>query len=431
MKILIFCLFLLLSYFAVYKFYFKNRYEVIYTLPIFFYIAFNFSFSEQIYRIVGEDLKYYINTATLIIIIFLIFIINKKTKSITWHYIFFMPLLLNIFLSIFSNKIEIFSFPMFVRVALNYFSIYVCYLIALSMRKYDLKKFLYAFNYLGIMNGVLGILQIISKKKLLIGDFNSSILYTEGLVDGNRAVGIAGSNNSAGNLAVLLYTISLYNLLTRKDVTSFFSCLLSVIFVMLTQTRIGILGIFVTTIIMVLGFKSSKKEFFLKKMIFFSFGIFGLVLGLLIFQNKLISVFVTNRGNTESYRFIQLDYALNTAISNHPYTGIGTGQWRSYLYNNYGIVDIPIHSQMVNFWAENGFIVFALFIIMNIIVLMQVIKNNFLSKKIKVFALAFFFGNFIVSNFNPNQIYTLNNIIFFLVMFLLAFYKFDKENPKL
>lgn len=281
---------------------------------------------------------------------------------------FFLPLFFNLFLSIVSSEIEVFSFPMFFRVSLNYFSIYTCYLIALSMKKYDIKKFLYSFNYLGIMNGVLGVLQMITKKKLLIGDFNSSILYTEGLVDGNRAVGIAGSNNSAGNLAVLLYTISLYNLLEKKDKRSFFSCMFSIIFVMLTQTRIGIVGIFVSTIIMVLGFRTSKKEAFLKKVIFLSFSIFSLILGLLFFQNKLISIFITNRGNTESYRFVQLDYALNTAISKHPYIGIGVGQWRSYLYNNYGILNIPIHSQMFNFWIENGLIIF---------ILIQIIRNNF------------------------------------------------------
>lgn len=81
MKIILFCVFLLLSYFVIYKFCFRNKYEVIYSLPIFFYIAFNISFSEQVYRIVGENLKYYINTATLIITIFLMFIFNNKIKK--------------------------------------------------------------------------------------------------------------------------------------------------------------------------------------------------------------------------------------------------------------------------------------------------------------------------------------------------------------
>lgn len=107
MKIILFCVFLLLSYFIIYKFCFRNKYEVIYSLPIFFYIAFNISFSEQVYRIVGENLKYYINTATLIITIFLMFIFNKKIKKNTWHYVFFLPLFFNLFLSIVSSEIEV------------------------------------------------------------------------------------------------------------------------------------------------------------------------------------------------------------------------------------------------------------------------------------------------------------------------------------
>lgn len=57
---------------------------------------------------------------------------------------------------------------------------------------------------------------MLTKKTLLIGSFSESILYTEGIVDSNRAVGIAGSNNSAGNLGALLFIIALFNLYKKR-----------------------------------------------------------------------------------------------------------------------------------------------------------------------------------------------------------------------
>lgn len=111
---------------------------------------------------------------------------------------------------------------MFLRVILNYVSIYLCFLLCKSIKNFYIESFFRSFNWLAILNGILGILQMLTKKTLLIGSFSESILYTEGIVDSNRAVGIAGSNNSAGNLGALLFIIALFNL--YKKGFTFFIC---------------------------------------------------------------------------------------------------------------------------------------------------------------------------------------------------------------
>jgi hypothetical protein len=401
----------------------NNKEQAVYMSVPLLFLAFNISFNSINYRIVGENLKDYVNTATLVIFGLLLCIFNKKTLKITWEYIFFIPLFLEI---LFFTK-DIYNFPNFLRQLLNYLSIYMCFLIGKSVKHISLTRFMTSFNLLAILNGILGIAQMITKKTLLIGNFNSSILYTEGLVNGNRAVGIAGSNNSAGNLAALLFVVVLFNFIKDKNIYSFIAIILNLIFALLTQTRIGLLAIAITLLIVFINYKPKKRtDFLLKNLVF----IFLLILGLCIlifFGTKIIDVLFLNRGDTAGERFIQYKMAFNTAIANHPITGIGTGQWRSYLYGFYKLVDIPIHSQYLNFFVENGIVIFILNIIFNVGIFISCIKLT-LKKKFNVnfnvclFVICLFVTNIIVSNFNPNQIYTLNNVVYYLIIFITQAY---------
>ena len=401
----------------------KDKDKVIQIIPLLLYIAFNISINSLEYRIVGEYLKLYVNVATIIIFSAVLYFLNKKTFRLSWEYLYFITLLINIIYSIFSDNISIDNFPMFLRVILNYVSIYLCFLLCKSIKNFYIESFFRTFNWLAILNGILGILQMLTKKTLLIGSFSESILYTEGIVDSNRAVGIAGSNNSAGNLGALLFIIALFNLYKKKDLLSLSATMLTFLFILLTQTRIALLGI-VPSLILIYTFNksSTRSQFFKKSLLTISFvGISFLALFLLF--DKIYQVFFLNRGNTENSRMIQFNNAINLGAKHHLLSGIGSGQWRSYLYNNFGIVDIPIHSQMLNYLVENGLFVFVVAIVFNIGILVTILKNSYLEKNYKLLALSLFFGNLIVSNFNPNQIYTINIIIYYLVMFYLAYYK--------
>lgn len=418
MKLLIGMIFYIVCFYYISKK--KNSKEkVLEYLPLFFPIAFDIALSSNVYRVVGEDLKFYINTATLLLICYVFFLRKRKMFAPKAENIFFSILLVNIFFQMIIYQNDIGSFPMFLRLFLNYLSIYLCMVIALGSKGMDTDQFLSNFNYVAIFNGILGILQILTRKKLLLGSFNESIIYTEGVIDTYRAVGLAGSNNSGGNLALLLFVIVIFNYVKKRDLVSLIATILTLLFAFLTQTRIALLAI-VVVIMMIFIFTPLSKS--LKKYILFSGATLGLVITAL-FSEKIIYIFFKSRGNTAGYRFLQLDRAVEYGLSKHPFLGIGTGQWRSYLYNEFEIVDIPLHSQMLNFLVENGIFIFIGFCIFNGILIWKLLKNQGISRERKLFALSLFVGNLIVSNFNPNQVYTINNVIYYLVFFVLVYHQ--------
>lgn len=420
MKIIIFSL-CLIGVLALIKKVFNLGYRdnIVYFLPFFLFFSFDFGLSDRIYRIVGENLKLYINSITIILIIFLVFVLNRGIikNGFKFIYLFFLILLINIIISIFCGNIV--NLPMFLRLFFNYFTIFICFLIACCIENISLDKILYSFNYLSVMNGLLGILQIITKKTLLIGSFDSSILYTQGVVNVNRAVGIAGSNNSGGNLGALLFAITFYNTLKKKDIFSIVSCLLTLLFTFLTQTRVALLAIFVCAFIMISPFKN-KKSIDLKKLLFVCFSLIISIVSVVVFWGKLYTTFFVDRGNTANSRFIQYTNAWNTAIRDHFWLGVGSGQWRTYLYNSFNIVDIPIHSMYFNYWVENGFLLFIVNIIFNLGILCFIVKRKNIGKDTKNFFIGFFVANLIVSNFNPNELYTINLVVYYFVAFLLV-----------
>lgn len=397
-------------------------YLPLYFSIVLFYLAFDISFSDKIYRVVGVDLKLYINTATIIVIALVLVGINRKTFSITWEYLFFIPL----FISIFMFGYVIDNRPMYLRMVLNYLSIYLCLLVALETPKLSIDTFLSFFDYLAIMNGLLGIAQMVTNKALLIGNWGGTILYTEGIVDGSRAVGIAGSNNSGGNLAAILFVISVANYLNKKKVISIVAIFTSFIFCILTQTRIALVAIFISILLYYVIDQRRSVHDMLKKYIIAILGAIFVIIVVIITYSDITQIFFLNRGSTQDQRLVQFQNAWEYAISIHPFIGIGAGQWRSFLYNHTGIVDIPIHSQYLNYWVENGVIIFILNIIFNFGVLFGILKNKILGFNIKRLAIIFFVVNFICSNFNPNEVYTLTNVLYYLVVFVLL--KSNKEN---
>lgn len=419
MKLLIAFIFFLTIFICISKKCNLKKDKMFALIPLLFPIAFDIAFSNVEYRIVGENLKFYINTATIMLFCFFLFISNKKIFTLTLEYVFFIPLFLNISTQLIFYEDLIGSGPMFNRLTLNYLTIYLCLLIVLSLKRIPLKEFLYNFNYLAIFNGILSILQMLTGKKLLIGSFSQSIIYTEGITDTYRAVGIAGSNNSAGNLSLLLFTIVLINVIKYRDKVSIISLFFTLIFAVLTQTRIALLAIGIVSVIVFILVPIQKK-----KKIYISLSVIGLFTTIaFIFYNRIIETLFLSRGNTANQRFIQYERAFNKGIFEHPFLGIGTGQWRSYLYRNYEIVDIPIHSQAYNFFVENGIFVFISFLLFNIFIIMKILNNKELDNNSKILGISLFVGNFLVSNFNPNQVYTINNAVYYLVIFSLVYFK--------
>jgi O-antigen ligase len=309
----------------------------------------------------------------------------------------------------------------FAMLVITYISIYILILIFKSIDTINVDRIYYSINYLAIFNGVLGIAQYITGKSLLIGDFNSSILYTTATnIETIRSVGLAGTNNAAGNFGALLFGIVFYNCLTKKSFFSILALGITLTFSILTLTRIGYIAIIVQIIIVFLFYYPKTRRGTHLKIILFTFSISTLIIFALIFSTSIINKIITERGNTELARFIQYDRIFKFIISKHPFAGIGTGQYKEYMLSNFGIYDIDIHSQYLNILAENGLIFFMSFFILNLYILIRVLRSN-LDSKLKILGLSLFIANFICSNFNPNQYYYINNVFYYLLLFCIYF----------
>lgn len=381
-------------------------------------ISFQLALSSMQYEIVGGLLKYSINFGTLVLLVLLMFVWNRDTFSISPEYIFFGVYLLQNLVFIISRS-QVYDGPTMVQYNLTVFSIYLIYLITNSIRNIDVNHFLYMFNFFAIANGLLAIAQMITKKTLIIGSADTSILYTEGVVDSLRAVGFAGSNNAGGNLGALLFVVCAYNVMRKQDLVSISALGLDLLFIALTQTRIALVAVVVCAIVIIFSFKPTSIKQMQLGVVFVLVGILIVVIVLSVTYHQIITVLFADRGDTQSARGIQYMNGWLYAICRHPLLGIGTGQWRAYLYNNFQLIDIPIHSQYLNYWIENGLFVFLANIFFNLYVFGKAIKNTSINRKVKTFVITLFIANIIVTNFNPNEGYIINNIVYYLLLMVV------------
>ncbi|MGG7200406.1 O-antigen ligase family protein [Clostridium butyricum] len=287
---------------------------------------------------------------------------------------------------------------------------------------YDYIKITELFTYIAIANGILGVFQFVTNKKLLYGQFNNSLYFkNESGMIVKRVVGIVGSNNAAGNLGFILFTVVLFNYLRSKEKINLVALIITTVFSILTLTRIGYVSIILTIVLNILIIKWNNLNAILKKVLLCGIGL--LVIGIIFYfcGDLIIDILFKQRGNTQDARGIQFKFILDKIITkNNIMSGIGTGQYKDYAYNNFNYTDIDIHSQYLNFYAENGLMVFLAVIFFNVNLFILAFKNcdNNLEK---VFITNLFLGNLICCNFNPNEYYQINNIFYYLLMYDFAY----------
>lgn len=411
--ILLFFIFVFLA--SQYFFIGKDKYKHINLLMILFVFTFNPSLGfEQ--TLINETNPIRINTITIAIFVCLLFVINKSTFYVGKESFFFVPLAL-LFFCDFITRVD--DYYKFFSITFTYLSVFLLYLIIKSIKLLPVIKILKFVNFLALINGLLSIVQYLTGLRLLIGTFTSSILYTEGAEEARRAIGLAGTNNSAGNFGAILFGVVLYNFLKDRTFFNAFVLIVSTIGTILTFTRIGYVSIIIQLIIFVIFTKAKKRNQSYFKIVFLSFSIPIILSIIYLASDEIINKLFTERGDTQSARFDQFIRAYDYIISKDFWFGVGTGQYKYYLYSKYGLYDIDLHSQYLNVLAENGFIMFILFVWFNIWLLVKSIKNN-PERSIRILIISLYLGNFICVNFNPNAHYYLVNVLYFLLMFLLA-----------
>ncbi|MCO7124181.1 O-antigen ligase family protein [Sporolactobacillus shoreicorticis] len=384
---------------------------IVFLLMCFFNFHISLHYSQTI---VGVKNTFYVPSIFLAIVALFTSVVKRKSFHFRYEYVFLLLIAAHFIYSLVVFPVLDKAHYFYMVILL--LSISMIILIYQSIKIYKFDKLLYYTNYLAIANGILAILQFITGKMLVLGSFNQSIFYYEGLTTVKRAVGIGMTNNAAGNLGAILFAVVLYNLLKNKDLTSLFSLIFTLLFSFLTLTRIGYVAIFVELVLIVVTTRIKYIKMFLKK----KWSVIGLTLflivSLLVTWNKINYYLFQSRGDTLTSRFIQYRRVLGDVVSHNFWLGVGEARYQYYLYANKGIHDLVIHSQYLNVLAEQGCIIFIIFVFGNFYIIVYILRQE-KSKLLKAFSLSLFIGNFICINFNPNQYYYINNIFYYFYIF--------------
>lgn len=413
--ILYFFTFLILNVFV---FRSSKYYNVILVLVFF---IFNFNISTGYQQIVANQLiDQRLSSIFIALIICLVFTVNKNTFKLKAWSLYLLSLVIVYFTLEFVIRIA--DKVNYTELIITYSSIIILILIFKSLSNINIVKILYSINYIAILNGLLGIAQFITGKSLLIGNFNDSIVYQgETHIETIRTVGFSGTNNAAGNFGALLFGVVLYNCVKKRTPLSIVALLLTLLFSIFTFTRIGYVAGLIEIILAITLYRTRKRKTSYLKLAVTVLACFVLIIVGLTYSSDIIDKVFTERGNTQLARFVQYDLVYRDVIKNNWIMGIGTGQYQNFMYSNYGIYDIHIHSQYLNFFAENGILVLVLFIWFNIYVLIKILLAN-ISAELKSLSFSLFIANLICSNFNPNQYYYINNILYYLLLLGIFFY---------
>jgi len=405
------------------KVYLKNNkryYNIIFLLLI---ICLNFSLKMNYSQYVLDDEQYlYIPAFLFLAIIIHIATINIKSKKITLDNVFIFILLTSFIIGFINNEIN--NKVKFWSMTCMYGTIFMIGLIYKNIEGYYYERITNLFTNLAIYNGLLGIAQFITNKKLLIGFFNDNIYYMQGGENVKRIVGIAATNNAGGNLGAILFSVVFFNYMKKKNTKNFIALASTSIFSVLTLTRIGYLAICVELVIYFLLTKWESLGKIIKKfslVILLGICIAGI---LVVFGDQLKFILFEQRGSTVNSRGDQFIFVFNNIVKNNLFwMGIGAGQYKYYVYYYFGYTDIDIHSQYINLLVENGWIICSIFLVFNIYLFVTAIKKCD-DKLQKAFVIALFTGNFICMNFNPNQEYMVNNWLYYLLIYCFVY----KEN---
>lgn len=413
-----------------YLFFYKKKNNILLIIPIISCFNFLVPFSDSEYYMAGLASKFSVDsTAIALLSILVYFLMIKNIKKDFLYFVIFLLVIYPLY-QLYTLDLII-DLPKYVGSYSILLSIFLCYFIAFNVAydTYFVNKFLSFINYTAIYNGIISIMQIITKKSLLFNYWDGSILYTVGGTNSYRAIGIIGSNNAAGNLGALLFTICCFNFIKSKDRISLVACILSVIAIALSQTRVAMLALVIVFILFSIykafkfDFKIKKRNIYIGIMLITIISIATYLFGYSVYEELFI-----NRGNTESSRIVQFAEVFDNAVLKHPIWGIGLGQWRAYMYYTYDVINLYIHSQYLNVLAEQGVISFLVFVFINLYPLYKILISNYLSLNYRVLALFLFIVNIIVSNANPNQFYLLNNIFYYMVIFMV--YGMSKQTSK-
>jgi hypothetical protein len=364
----------------------------------------------------------------LLIFLYIFFIMYKKQyiKKNNDNRILFMFIcltLINIYMLLEPMFLYIYSAESYSLYLFTYFNIELMLIIFIILRRfnYEKKTVINVISVFSLMNAILGFLQYITGRVLI--DFKDSSQQITNLYLGERVSGFVIGDNGGGNLGAILFPLLIYKYKQDKNVFNFILILADVLFTIFTFTRIAYLAICVEVLVsMLLSVKNISIKQIIKSISTFIFVLGVGIYSYLKYFNEIVNIFLGQRGDTQSDRFIQFAIAIKAFFST-PVLGTGHGQYNDYImYRIDTFDDLVIHSQLLNMLVEEGIIIFMLFSIFNICLIYMLVKK-YNRKMERLFIIMLFIGNLICINFNPNQTYEINIYIYYFILFGLLFAK--------
>jgi len=301
--------------------------------------------------------------------------------------------------------------------------LFACLLYCLSLAGLDRMTFMLAIATYSLANSLLGVLQYVFNKSFLPFTTNDTVNYYEGAVVTKRVFGFVGASNGAGNLGAILFSVLLYYYLKKRSMFGFVALSLNLLFVVLTFTRIGYLSIGVQCIIFLLFSKVKNHHQWIKRSLLGILSLFVGVVAYQMFYDDVYRILFLDRGDTESQRFTQF-YDAFQLFKDHIWFGVGAGQYVPFRIASSGVEDIALHSQFMNILVEQGLISFGLFALFYILLWVWSVRKF---KGEVWLPLSLMIGNLIVTNFNPNQYYSICIYTFTILAFGLVFLKEPKD----
>lgn len=397
------------------------------------FLLFSFALSWSIKAFIKDE-QISINSGVLILLLYCVFIRKRNEGGSCLrdqkYKILKLSLLIIIVLQIFQLvQSHIYIYDNYVFILNTYITILFLStsLHKLSSYRYKTDYIIYAIIIFSICNSIIGIAQFITGKTLVPNVANNSLRQV-GMI--NRAIGLAGSDNGAGNLGALLLPAALYNYNKIKNTKNLAIVIINLIFVFITFTRIGYLAVIVElAIYYLIKSKITNRRDILRLLLIIA--MCTLAVGFLYndYFDRLYGGLFSERGDSHLERLRQYPMAFS-AFSSSPVLGTGAGQYNAYILDNLCLYDkYEIHSQLLNILVEQGvlaFVVFLYFYCYLFYSLLRKVKD----RNMLFFVIALFTGNLIVTNFNPNQYYLTNNFIYYFINFGLLFTSGNNNESK-
>lgn len=385
----------------------KNTYRKLILSLLLVFIIINVNIKINLWN----DKFVYINILLLILLI-LNLIIKRDKKVINIKSIILFLNITNIIYILQMIFIRIYDINLFVySFSTNLIILLIIIIFYKFQGRFNKDFIIKSIAIIAFINFILGLLQYKTGKMLIYGSLAGDIYYTEGISIVKRVVGFVGASNGAGNLGAILFPVVLYKFNNKRNLLNLIYIFAVLIFTIMTLTRIAYVAIIIEFLIFFI-MNNNKKDTGHKVLFICVFFIASIIIYNIYFNN-IYNILFTERGSTESVRIEQFLRVYKLFLQ-YPFLGVGTGQYTYFILDIFSIKDTEIHSQILNTFVECGFLGGFAYLIFNIRLMIMAVKSI---PRVEVwFVLSLFIGNLIVSNFNPNQYYSIDIFIYYFIL---------------